>query len=302
MSEKQNSEASEQEKFDLITFEDEQPAPKKPKSDNRLFESYQKKSSSQDEELQNIHFIQDHSVVSSVEDYALRVRLDADEYASNVKGEADKYVRTKKMEIEQLSNELDSRKAKIDADILDLKEEYDKNYTKIYKVAHKEGYQDGKDEALVKAEDNIVRVADITREFVDMHKKILRKFENEILSLSLLIASKVLMKEIQEDPTFLAANLKMLTDELDEKGKIKIYMHPDDYEFMKAKEDFFSDKFTEGSFFGFELDEQLTPGNVNIETDFYYIDLDLNNRFESIRKDIYKIYFDRIAQEQNSGA
>ena len=292
-------------KFELLSFDDQQAqndrsSGKAPVKDSDSFESFQKSSDGGSSTLEDIHFIQDYSVVSSVEDYALRVREDAEDYAKKLRKEADDISRIKKEEIEIESKKLDDKKALLEAELKDIKEEYDKHYDRIYKEAHKEGYRDGHEEALEKAGENIDRINFIASQMDDIHRKILRKYELEIINLSLLLASKIVMHEISEKPDFMADNLQELIESVEGGGRIKLTMHPDDHSFMQSRVEALNSKIDAEGFFSLELDERLQPGSVSVETDFFYLDIDLANRFENIRKEIYKAYFDRIARQQNT--
>jgi len=108
--------------------------------------------------------------------------------------------------------------------------------------------------------------------------------ESEVLKLALLIAEKIIYREISLDQDIIIGVLKDAVGYIKDKEEMKIRLNPKDYDYIiDVKPDLLSNSGATVNFI-FEKDEHIQPGGAAIETLHAEVDARIEHRFKKMRE------------------
>lgn len=153
--------------------------------------------------------------------------------------------------------------------------------------AYDKGFADGQESTSMAYEKEldsmhnwITRIDSIAEELKQSFHREIRSFEETIVPVSMMIAQKILEREISDDSEFILRQVKQALAELDEDEIFRIYIHPDDY---KIIEDNKSVLFTEyASSITVIADSDIKPGGCVLQTSAGTVNSRIEKQLESI--------------------
>lgn len=163
------------------------------------------------------------------------------------------------------------------------KEGYEAGFDKGYY----EGLEKGKTEMDKKYESLSGALTSIADMALSEKHKIVRNAEEDIVSLAIDIAKKVVGSELSENREIVVNFVKEAIKMLENKEKIIIYCHPEDIELIKShREDFI--KLTDlNEALHILPDDMLERGECRLESDSEIVDTDINYQFGEIKKKLH---------------
>ena len=115
-----------------------------------------------------------------------------------------------------------------------LKENWETEKLELTKRAEQAGYtagfKTGKQESLKQYEDILTQANTIMEAAQHDYKQTIERADEDILSLSVHIAEKIIQKKINEAPELFVSLVSGAINEVKEQTNISIYLHPDNYE------------------------------------------------------------------------
>ncbi|MEW6326150.1 MAG: FliH/SctL family protein [Thermodesulfobacteriota bacterium] len=158
-------------------------------------------------------------------------------------------------------------------------------YEKGYAQGEKDGFEFGKEKLMVELQ-NFIR---IMREINDLKSLLYKKWEEEILTLTLAIARKIIHHEVTTSPELIRCAIKEALNYVVENSKVRIRAHPYDFAFVdEIKEDFLKGiaglKHVE-----IVEDKNITQGGCLLETEFGDIDVTLDGQLAAVEIAIEKV-------------
>ncbi|MBU2510900.1 hypothetical protein KJ966_06165 [bacterium] len=255
--------------------------------------TYGKKKKVDYSDFNSAEFNEVDTLLTNVEEYSRRIREDVDKYARNVRNETDLFRSETEME---LANALIKR-IEAEKQAAEIIQNAENTRDEILNQGREEGYQAGFAEGLAKQkeenETNTGAVLNLLNELQTLRKSMMRKNEEQIARLSMLIAQKVVHKKLTTEKELILEMLKSAMQHFEGMGNIKIKLHPIEFDFIAANQNELKKYLDEDQVINVRADQKINPGAPLIESDFTVVDLDLNKQFKEIKNKIDECVEDR---------
>jgi flagellar assembly protein FliH len=224
-----------------------------------------------------------------------------DNQHENEQIQTDKVITEKKNELIQLENNEQVLLGKLDLlektisekneRLEQLSEQLELETEQIKQKAHKDGFEDGYQEGITRANNEYERLLDNAREIV---KSIEAEKMNRIdtskeimVELSIQIARKIISDTLLENKDAWRTMLKDAITEIKEKGEIKLFVHPNQYHFtIGIRGEFELNPQTSISVYP---DTSVEEFHCLIETNNGLIDASVDTQLEVIREKLIEV-------------
>jgi flagellar assembly protein FliH len=235
------------------------------------------------------------TLLTNVEDYSRRIREDVDKYARHVRNETDLF--RSEIELELASAlikriEAEKKAKEIIQDAEDTREA-------VLKQGHDEGFQAGFAEGLsqhqAENEKNTGAVLTLLEELKNLRRHMMQKYEEQIVRLCLLLAQKVVYRELKTDKKLVLGMLKKAMQHFEGMGQVKIKVHPVEFDFILENQAEFTKFLNKNQVINIRADETIEPAAPVIESDFTVVDLNLSRQFNEIDQRLRDCVEDRKA-------
>lgn len=245
-------------------------------------------------------FVEEATLLTNVEDYSNQVRQDADNYAQRTKEEIDLL----KSEVElELANAVEARK-KGEEEAAEIIEQARAKESEIFNQAQeagqRDGFQQGMDESLAKSNQLVDELHQVMEEIKGFREILMQRHEEEFVELSLIIARKIVARELKTNRQMVLASLKKAMARFEGLGSIKIRVNPSEYNYIIKNKEEFSSYLDENQKLSFRGDDEVAAGAPVIESDFAGVDLDIQKQFDAVDEEIKKALQERTKLYQQT--
>jgi flagellar assembly protein FliH len=164
--------------------------------------------------------------------------------------------------------------------------------------AFNRGLQEGKSLAERGLEHVFRSLRSAADEIRTLREKVVREAEDDLLRLVLMIARKVILREVSQDRTILLRLVQAATSGLAERTEITVRLNPSDHTMITAshEEQFRRELQTEGM--RLKADPAISPGDCQIDTDMGTIDAGIEAQLE----EIYRCLLEERSRDDDGGA
>lgn len=107
---------------------------------------------------------------------------------------------------------------------------------------------------------------------------------HEALELALLVAKRIMQKEVEISPSFLVEIIKRTASQLLGRAEMTIRLHPEDLEVVRQLAPNFADNFPAVALVTMKSDDTLERGDCLIDTDVEQINLSLNEQLAALKR------------------
>ena len=116
----------------------------------------------------------------------------------------------------------------------------------------------------------------------NLREKVLRESEDELINLVMLVARKVIIREVSQDRSILAGVVKNALDGLSAREEVIVRLNPDDYALVTSGREECLQKELISDRLQLKADPMVAAGSCQIDTDMGTIDAGLNAQLEAI--------------------
>lgn len=234
----------------------------------------------------NEQFIAGGQILTNIEDYSLRVRSEADAYAKNVKQEADNF----KAQIEKEAEDAVQKKLAAGGQAAEMLAKAKEESEIILKKAQTEGYEKGYSEAEKNFKKEISQkisgLEELLKSISRHREELFLKYEKELLSISMVMAKKIVAAELKSNPDMVMAALRRVFKKIDAPFKIKVYLSPTDYEYINKRSSQISQYLDGKNNLTIHADAGVTAGNSKIESEFSEIEINIKKQLQQAEQQI----------------
>ena len=236
------------------------------------------------QDFRTADFFQENSLLTNAENFAETIRDGAKLYKTQLLTKIEEQATdTKRIHQKTVAEnqEADEERNKL------LSATEDK-VNEIKNEAFNEGFEAGRLEGMQKrydeAERLVLQVNSVLEQLNSLRQVVRFQAEVELVELALRIAKNIVAEEIKI-PTGVIKNIvQAALHETDVQGKIYVYLHPDDYEFLlKSKADlerYLSDEQT----LAIRQNPEMKPGSIYVESDEEIISRSIEDQFNKLEK------------------
>jgi flagellar assembly protein FliH len=154
-----------------------------------------------------------------------------------------------------------------------------------YEKGFAQGQKDGLDLGARKAQETWKQMSALFEELGSLKAKAFRESEAELVQLSLVIARKIVKREVRMDPDTVRRSVRSALEFLNDKSFMRVLVHPND---MKNLEPYLPELVEEKKIQRFELAEDhcIGPGGCILESGFGRINATIESQFDALEAEI----------------
>ena len=172
----------------------------------------------------------------------------------------------------------------------------------IKEIAFQKGFLEGKrvgfESGTKKADSVIQSLTETLGQLASIRKDIYGEIEKEVVQLALSIARKIVCHEVKISRETVAHVARKALNQVDNPGKIKIKLNPEDLEFIENTRAQFSHFLHNVEHIRFEAEESIQCGGCLIETDRGNIDARIEKQFQAVEES-FQAHFEPIKPESD---
>lgn len=161
-----------------------------------------------------------------------------------------------------------------------------------------QSFQDGLQEGKNLAERGLVNVFRALRTASEsihsMRDKVLRESEDELVKLIILVARKVILKEVLQDRSILSGVVRNAVDGISERDEITVRLNPDDYALVSADRGDMLSRELVTDRMHIKPDPTVLPGFCQVDTEMGTIDASIDAQLDEIYR--------RLLEERSGSA
>ena len=172
--------------------------------------------------------------------------------------------------------------------------EADKVKEQGYQEGFDAGLQAGMEKRFQESEYLAKQMNGVIEQLSNLRQVVRFQAEQELVQLAVLIAKQVVVQELMTNPEMLQNILVKALREIESKGKIQVFLHPEDYEFMKNTGVNLDQYMGEEQTLVLKVNQEAEPGSIFIETDDDVLNFTFQQQFEQIEEELSQ----RLAERQ----
>ena len=247
------------------------------------------------EEFKNSEFFLENSLLTNAEDFAEAIRDGAKLHKAQLL-----------KQIEEQANDTDLIRQKTVAENQAAEEQRKKLLTdtenkvqEIKNQAYNEGFEAGRLQGMQKrydeAEPLTKQVQSVLEQLSSLRKVVRFQAEEELVKLSLQIAKNVVADELKLNQDVIKNIVQVALHETEVQGKIYLYLHPDDYEFLLKCKTNLEQYLSEEQALVLRQNPDMKPGSINVESDEEIISRSIEDQYDLIEENLNEQIEDRHA-------
>jgi len=116
----------------------------------------------------------------------------------------------------------------------------------------------------------------------DLREKVMRESEDELLNLVIMVARKVILREVKADRSILEDMVRSAVAGLSERDSVTVRLNPDDYAMITSGHGDYFRQELQSDQMHFKADAAVLPGNCQIDTELGTIDASIDAQLDEI--------------------
>ena len=234
------------------------------------------------QDFRTADFFQENSLLTNAENFAETIRDGAKLYKTKLLTKIEEQATdTKRIHKKTVAENQEAEKER--KKLLSATEE---KVDEIKNEAFNEGFEAGRLNGMQKRYDEagplVLQVNSVMEQLNSLRQAVRFQAEKELVVLALQIAKKVVAEEIKLPNDVIKNIVKAALHETEVQGKIYLYLHPDDYEFLlKSKADL-ERYLNEEQTLVLRQNPELKPGSIYVESDEEIISRSIEDQFEKL--------------------
>ncbi|MBN2516034.1 MAG: hypothetical protein JXC33_08375 [Deltaproteobacteria bacterium] len=155
-----------------------------------------------------------------------------------------------------------------------------------YNKGYSEGIHEGRTREKQELSLSLASVEKLIKTLKSLETELLKRFEGDILSLSMAIAEKVIHKEVSINRDVIVAVLNDTIRNVRDKEGLRIRLNPDDYKYITEIKPEFLNNNPDMNNVRFEVDVRIQRGGAVVETNFGEMDAQLDHQLQRIKESL----------------
>ena len=231
-------------------------------------------------------FIREDSLLSNAQSYAQTIRDGADIYKRDMEAKGDEIRR----EAENIREEAETIKRGVEQERQQILREAELAAQRSQEASYNEGYEAGRQEGIerryMESEPMAQQLEMVLEQLTSLRQIVRFQAEQELVQLALMIAKNIVIEEITINPDILKNIIKSALKELESLGKVRIFLHPDDYEFIIKCQGDLEKYIDDEQVLQIKPNIDASPGSIIIETDEDVVNYSFQQQFEKLEEEL----------------
>jgi len=238
------------------------------------------------EDFKNSEFFLENSLLTDAEDFAETIR----EGAKLHKAQLLKQIEEQASDTERIHQKTVAENQAAEQKRKQLLSETESKVQQIRNEAYKEGFEAGRMQGMHQRYDEaepLAKQVNKILEQLDSLRKVVRfQAEKELVKLALQISKNVVAEEIKLNQDVIKNIVRTALHETEVQGKIYLYLHPDDYEFLLNSKTELERYLSEEQNLVIRQNLEIQPGSINVESDEEIISRSIEEQFNLIEDNL----------------
>src|SRR5699024_751294 len=201
-------------------------------------------------------------------------------------------------ELKQVQNQKASLIKETKEEVKGIREQWETEKQQIIEDAKEDGYkagiETGKQESVEKYNEMLIEANSIIQKANHDYQKKIEQAEEDILSLSVYIAKKVLQQELNEHPDSFLSLISGAIQEVKEQPNISVYLHPKTYPMVFRQKNELQQVIDKQMNLSIYVDHELQPDSCITEHPSGQIDASVDIQLEEIKAHLQELKAESI--------
>jgi flagellar assembly protein FliH len=245
-------------------------------------------------EFESDKFNRENSLLTDAEAYARSIREGAELYKRQLLSKTE----DAHAEAEQLKRETQALKQAMEDERQDVLQNAYTEAEQIKEQGYQEGFEAGRQEGMQQrfqeSEYLAHQMSAVIEQLASLRQVVRFQAEQELVQLSVLIAKRVIIQELELNPEMLQNILRKALKEIETMGRIQVFLHPEDFEFIQNTGVDLEQYMDEDQTLSIKVNPDAEPGSIYIETDDNALNFTLQQQFEQVEEELSQ----KLAQRQ----
>ena len=238
------------------------------------------------ENFKNSEFFLENSLLTDAEEFAETIR----EGAKLHKAQLLKQIEEQANDTDRIHQKTVAENQAAEQQRKQLLSETEAKVQQIKDEAYKEGFEAGSMQGMQQRYDEAEPLAQQVNkilEQLDSLRKVVRfQAEEELVKLALQISKNIVAEEIKLNQDVIKNIVQAALHETEVQGKIYLYLHPDDYEFLLKSKTELERYLSEEQNLVIRQNPEMPPGSINVESDEEIISRSIEEQFNLIEDNL----------------
>ena len=238
------------------------------------------------EDFKNSEFFLENSLLTDAEEFAETIR----EGAKLHKAQLLKQIEEQANDTDRIHQKTVAENQAAEQQRKQLLSETEAKVQQIKDEAYKEGFEAGCMQGMQQRYDEAEPLAQQAKkilEQLDSLRKVVRfQAEEELVKLALQISKNIVAEEIKLNQDVIKNIVQAALHETEVQGKIYLYLHPDDYEFLLKSKTELERYLSEEQNLVIRQNPEMSPGSINVESDEEIISRSIEEQFNLIEENL----------------
>ena len=166
-------------------------------------------------------------------------------------------------------------------------------YDEASKQGFEDGYQKGYDDSIEEFQSKINSANEVIQMSYEERDEILKSSEPFLLELSVKIAEKIIVSELEDNPEKFKKMISNALNEVDERGQISILVSSEDFKVVNTYKNELQLQLDSHSELKILPDYKISRGSCMINTPNGSYNVTLDNQLEEVKKHLLEYYFSK---------
>ncbi|MFL2807943.1 MAG: FliH/SctL family protein, partial [bacterium] len=238
------------------------------------------------EDFKNSEFFLENSLLTDAEEFAETIR----EGAKLHKAQLIKQIEEQANDTDRIHQKTVAENQAAEQQRKKLMSETEAKVQQIKDEAYKEGFEAGRIQGMQQLYDEagpLTQQANKILEQLGSLRKVVRfQAEEELVKLALQISKNIVAEEIKLNQDVIKNIVQVALHETEVQGKIYLYLHPDDYDFLLKSKTELERYLSEEQNLVIRQNPEMTPGSINVESDEEIISRSIEEQFNLIEENL----------------
>jgi len=238
------------------------------------------------EDFKNSEFFLENSLLTDAEEFAETIR----EGAKLHKAQLLKQIEEQANDTDRIHQKTVAENQAAETQRKELLSEAEAKVQEIKDEAYKEGFDAGRMQGMQQRYDEaepLAKQVNKILEQLDSLRKVVRfQAEEELVKLALQISKNIVAEEIKLNQDVIKNIVQAALHNTEVQGKIYLYLHPDDYEFLLESKTELERYLSEEQNLVIRQNQGIPPGSISVESDEEIISRSIEEQFKLIEENL----------------
>lgn len=236
--------------------------------------------------FKNVEFFQENSLLTNAEDFAESIRSGAKLYKTQLLSKIEEQASdTERIYQQTISENQEAEKERKNL-LSSTEEKVEEIKSKAYQSGFESGIQQGIQQRYDEAEPLVSQISSVLAQLNSLRQVVRFQAEEELVKLALQISKNVVAEEIKLNNSVIKNIVQAALQETEVQGKIYLFLHPDDYEFLLDSKSDLERYLSDEQTLLLRQNPEMEPGSIYVESDEEIISRSIEGQFDKLEESL----------------